>query len=357
MVVRIRTRLGLALVATCSGLAACSNGGEGYSPSAEQRVTGCPPVELTWKRPLPHEEFFPPSLAGLWLREDRCVYLVSRGRNTARPLWGARPGQRVHGLGWAPDGKAFVASTGSGVTLVARDGSLRRRIRGTGAAFFRDGRLAVSRRDGIHLLAGARSRRLASRAALERAAGFRGRPTFFVGHDPLGFTLGHGRDAIALTLWSGGSSWKSVVLVVSRTGRVTRASPAYRARGGDGVVSGWAWSPDGRELFVMAELAGPPERRARGNHDHCLDIWGAERGRRRAFCESQLPAAHRTHFAKLAWAADGKTALLDNGTIVTRAGKVAGRCPAAGGLTFRLQWEPARRSSSASVGSSSANDP
>jgi hypothetical protein len=352
-----RYLFGLVFLATAFVLAACSSGGDLRSPpdsrerrsepatvAGERKVIGCPRVALAWQRPLTPAEFFPPSLTGLWLREDRCVYLVSPASDEARPLWRARPGERVRSLGWAPDGETFVVTTRARVVHLGRDGSFRRRFRATGAAFLRDGRLAVSRRDGIHLLAGARSRRLASRAELERVAGFRLRRTWSVGHDPRGFTRGHGRRAVALTLWSTGHSSKSVVLVVSAAGRVVRASPAYRTGGGEGVVSGWAWSPDGLELFVMAEVAGPPERRARGNHDHCVDIWSAERGRRRAFCESQLPARHWTHFAKLAWAADGKTALLDNGTVVTRDGKVARHGPGAdGGLSFQLQWEPGRR--------------
>jgi hypothetical protein len=358
-----RCALGVALLVTGALLAACSGGGERSSeaksrsvPETEERqseaatvagerkVPGCGRVEPAWERRLPPREFFPPSLAGLWLRDDRCVYLVVAGSKEARALWRARPGERVLGLGWAPDGESFVVTTGARVLLLGRDGSLRRRLRATGAAFLRDGRLAVSRGDGIYLLAGARSRRLASREQLGRIAGFRPRRTLFVGHDPWGFTRGHGRDALALTLWSGGGSWKSIVLVVSAAGRVMRASPAYRAGGGEGVVSGWAWAPDGRELFVMSEVAGPPERRARGNHDHCLDIWSAQRGLRRSFCESRLSAAHWSHFAKLAWAADGKTALLDNGTVVTRDGNVAGRSrPAHGDLSFQLQWEPRHR--------------
>ena len=161
---------------------------------------------------------------------------------------------------------------------------------------------------------------------------------------PWGFTRGHGREAVALTLWSAGRSWKSVVLVVSAAGRVVRASPAYRAGGGEGVVSGWASSPDGRELFVTVEVAGPSERIRHGQHAHCPDIWSAGSGRRRAFCESQLPKAHQLHFAKLAWAADGEKALLDTGTIVTREGKVAGRASVAtADPAFQLQWESHRR--------------
>ena len=270
------------------------------------------------------------------------MYLVFPRREEVRALW--RTEGDVHGLSWAPDGTTFALTTGSRALVLSRDGSLLRQFRATGAAFFRDGRLAVSRPDGLYLLTGSRLRLLASRKELERVAGFRARPEFSVSQDPRGFTRGHGQDAVALTLWSGGSSWKSVVLVVSPAGRLTRASPAYRAGGGEGAVYGWAWSPEGRELFVAAEVAGPPERRRRGKHDHCVDVWSAERGLRRAFCESQLPPAHQLHFAKLAWATDGRTALLDNGTVITPDGKVVSRAPVTGQhLSFQLQWEPHRR--------------
>jgi hypothetical protein len=352
-------RLALALSSTAMLLAACSGGDAPRSPetrnapveatpAAGRRAPGCPSVRLTWGRHLPPRAFFPSALAGLWLRRDRCVYLVFATGKEARPLWRAPAGERVSGLSWGPGGKAFALATGSRVVVLGRDGSLLRRLRATGAVFLRDGRLAVSRPNGIYLLTGSRSRRLASLQELERVAGFRARPDFSVSHDPCGFTRGHGRGAVAITLWSAGRSWKSVwksvVLVVSAAGRVVRASPAYRAGEGDGVVSGWAWSPDGRELFVAAEVAGPPERRRRGNHDHCLDVWSTEGGRRRAFCESQLPPPHHSHFAKLAWATDGKTALLDTGTLFTRDGGVAGRAPVASGdLSFRVQWESHRR--------------
>ena len=357
-----RRTLGLGLSATAVVLTACSGGDEVTSqakPTAPEtrktpaeaataadgrQLPGCPSVRLAWGHPLPPPEFFPPSLAGLWQRLDRCVYLVFPTREEARPLARTPAGERVRGFSWAPGGRAFALAMGSRVVLLGRDGSLLRRLRATGAVFLRDGSLAISRPGGVYLLTGSRSRRLASRQELERVAGFRARRTVSVSHDPRGFTRGHGRGAVAITLWSAGRSWKSVVLVVSADGRVVRASPAYRAGGGEGVVSGWAWSPDGRELFVAAEVAGPPARRRRGRHDHCLDIWSAEGGRRRAFCESQLPPAHQSHFAKLAWATDGKTALLDTGTLFTRDGDIAGRAPlAADDLSFGVQWESRRR--------------
>jgi hypothetical protein len=349
----------LALLAVGAVLTACSGGGEeattglrsrdgraaiGSEPAAEPSTTGCPPRHPKWQsraRPA----FFPPSRAGLWLPgEGRCVYLVFPGDEEARPFWGGRPGESVRGVAWAPDGEMVAITTKRRswhVVLVRRDGTVLRRLAATGAAFFRDGRLVVSRQHGINLLVDSGARRLVSYEKLERVAGFRARRPILLSHDPWGFTRGQGRDGFALTLWSGGDAWKSVVLAVSDDGEITRASPAYRARGIEGVVSGWAWSLDGRELFVMAEVPGPPARRERGKHDHCLDTWSANRGRRRAFCESALPEAHQSHFSKLEWAADGKRGLLNTGTILTRDGRSAGYAAVPGGaLMFEVQWEP-----------------
>jgi dipeptidyl aminopeptidase/acylaminoacyl peptidase len=351
----------LPLLAVGAVVTACSGSGEN-SDGAEPSATGCPRVDLEWpSRALPG--FFPPSRAGLWLPyEERCVYVVFPDGEKARPFWGGRPGERVLAVAWAPDGESVAITTESPrrgwrrhswrVVLLRRDGTVLRRLAATGAAFLRDGRLAVSREGGIDLLVGSRARRLASREELEQVAGFRARRPLVLSHDTSGYAGGHGIDQVALTLWSGGSGaytgWKSVVLVVSAGGKVTRASPAYRAAGPEGVVSGWAWSPDGRELFVMAEVPGPPARRRRASHDHCLDIWSADRRRRRAFCESELPRAHHSHFEKLTWTADGKRGLLNNGTIVTRDGRVVGHASVCSGqrredvatCTFEVQWEP-----------------
>lgn len=359
-----RCAAALVLLSLALLLAGCSGGGEGRteakpdsaretgarplertSATREESASGCRAVDPDWGRFRPPSQFFPSSRAGLWLRENRCLYLVFGGKERARLLWSAPSGARVRGLVWAPDGRSFAVTTHSGragwrVVLVRRDGVPLRRLRATGAGFFSDGRLAVSQLDGLYLVARVGKRPLVSRVELERVAGFRVRPPLLLSHDPWGFTRGSGRDGLAVTLWSR-IGWKSVVVVVSAVGRLARASPAYRAGGGEGVVSGWAWSPDGRKLFVMAEVAGPPERRRRGSHDHCLDVWSGDGGRRSAFCESGLPRPHQSHFSKLAWSVDGGKGLLDNGTIVTRDGDVAGRIPVRrGALAFELQWEP-----------------
>jgi hypothetical protein len=367
----------LALLAVGAVLTACSgSGGKTTSEAApgsvqeagDQRSEGtaaqpstsdCPRADPKWpSRASPG--FFPPSRAGLWVpAQGRCVYLVFPGDDKARPFWGGRPGEGVRGVAWAPDGQSVAITTKRHswhVVVLRRDGAVLRRMAATGAAFFGDGRLVVSRQDGIDLLVDSRARRLASYEKLERVAGFRARRPLFLSNDPWGFTHGSGRDGLALTLWGGGGAWKSVVLIVSARGKVTRASPAYRTKGNEGVVYGWAWSPDGRELFVMAELPGPPARRQHGDHDHCLDVWSADRGRRRAFCESELPEAYQSHFSKLAWAADRKRGLLNNGTVLTRGGKVVGHAAVCDGerlnnavaCTFEVQWEPVARHQSPS---------
>jgi hypothetical protein len=338
----------LAIAALSLLLEACSGGGaRDTTSSTRPSVAGCPKIEAAWRSSRPLREFVPASRAGLWLPNDRCVYLVSRGRKAVSPLWRGRPREHLRGLSWAPDGKGFAVTAESRhhrwrVVLVRRDGTPLQSLPATGAAYFDDGRLAVSGPNGIYLVAGSRRRLLASRRKLEHVAGFRLRRTLVLTHDPWGFERGFGRGELALTLWSR-VGWKSVV-VVSAARSVTRASPAYRTEGIEGVVSGWAWSTDGRKLFVMAEVAGSPARRRRGEHDHCLDIWSEARGRRRAFCESDLPKVHQSHFSKLAWSADATRGVLNNGTVVARDGEVIGRAPTStGDVVFELQSEPPPR--------------
>ena len=310
-----------------------------------RRASRCLGARPAWEVPRRLRQFFPASRAALWVRKERCVYLLAENEE-ARPFWGGDQGETVVGVAWAPDRESVALTTrslpnGWRVILLRRDGAVLRRLRATGATFLSDGRLAVSRPDGLYLLAGSSARPLASREELERAAGFRARRPLLLSPDPRGFARGYGRNWLALTLWSRGGSWKSIVLAISIDGEARRATPAYRAGGGEGVVSGWAWSPDGQQLFVMAEVPGPPERSKRGRHDHCLDVWSSGGGLRRVLCESRLAKAYQSHFSKLAWAADGKTALLDNGTIVTRGGRVAGRIAVtAGDPAFQVQWEP-----------------
>jgi hypothetical protein len=71
---------------------------------------------------------------------------------------------------------------------------------------------------------------------------------------------------------------------------------------------------------------------------------------RRSRRESQLRPAYQSHFAKVAWATDGKRALLDNGTIVTRGGRATRRISVAtGDLVFQVQWEPLLKPQTRSV--------
>lgn len=327
----------VALVAVAAALSAGCSEGKASSPA---RASGCSAVRPMRPASRALSAFFP-SRSALLLRGRRCVFLVGRSRTATRLLWAGRRSESVRGLGWSPDGQSIAITMKSShdgwrVVILRPDGAVQRRLRATGIAYFRDGHAVISRRDGIYLQPG--FRRLATRAELQPVAGFRLRTAVAVSPDPFGYGRGYGRKSVALTLWGGPSASKSTVLVVSADGRVTRASPAYRAGGGEGSVLGWTWSPNGRDLYVTAELV-PRGWHGPGDHDHCVEVWSAERGRRRAFCGSSFPPAERTHFARLVWATNGKTGLLDNGTVITEHWTHAGRVhvPAA---AFELQSQP-----------------
>jgi hypothetical protein len=331
---------GLALVAAVAALSAgCSED----TRSLRASPSGCPAVHPMRPSSRALSAFFPLRPA-LLLRGRRCVYLVSRSRAATRLLWAGRTSESVRGLGWSPDGESIAITTKSGhhgwrVVILRRDGAVQRRLRATGISYLRDGRVVISRRDGIYLQPG--FRRLAPRAQLQLVAGFRLRMAVAVSPDPFGYGRGYGRKGVALTLWGGPSASKSAALVVSADGRVTRASPAYHAGGGEGSVLGWTWSSNGRKLFVTAEIV-PPNWQGPGDHDHCVYLWSAEHGRRRAFCGSTFPRPERTHFARLVWATDGKRGLLDNGTLITADGRASGRLDVPA-LAFELQRVPAGR--------------
>ena len=122
---------GFSLSATAVLLAACSGGDKASSQAARtapettkspmetaftaegRQILGCPRIRPVWRRPLPPPDFLPPSLAGLRLRQNRCVYLVFPRREDARPLWRTPAGERVSGLSWAPGGKMFALTTES----------------------------------------------------------------------------------------------------------------------------------------------------------------------------------------------------------------------------------------------------
>src|ERR687887_559975 len=292
----------VALVAVAVALSAgCSEG----KTSSTARASGCSAVRPMRPASRALSAFFP-SRSALLLRGRRCVFLVGRSRTATRLLWAGRRSESVRGLGWSPDGQSIAITMKSShdgwrVVILRPDGAVQRRLRATGIAYFRDGHAVISRRDGIYLQPG--FRRLATRAELQPVAGFRLRTAVAVSPDPFGYGRGYGCKSVALTLWGGPSASKSTVLVVSADGRVPRA------------------------------------RHGPGEHDHCVEVWSAERGRRRAFCGSSFPQAERTHFARLVWATNGKTGLLDNGTVITEHWKPAGRVhvPAA---AFELQSQP-----------------
>ena len=103
-------------------------------------------------------------------------------------------------------------------------------------------------------------------------------------------------------------------------------------------MGGSAWTTDGRRLLqftVFRSAAG-----SRKDHDHCLHVWSERRGVRRAFCVSGLARRFQFHFDKLLWARDGRTGLLNDGTVVSSRGRVLGIARGAGDPAFAVLWRP-----------------
>jgi hypothetical protein len=198
---------------------------------------------------------------------------------------------------------AYRAARGFEVSLLDTDGSLIRRILGRDAAFLRDGRLVVRRRNDLWIVDDGRTRRLVPRRRLERAADFR-----IVGSDLSG-TDGYGRAGVILSVWGDDLSR---LLLVHANGTVARVTPVYRAREGTSMPGPPAWSPDGRVLLVPWQRNDPS---GRWSHEHCLARWTAARGYRPATCRNP-------HFDRVLWHPDGGTALLNNGLVVGRDGAV-----------------------------------
>src|SRR6266511_3734999 len=99
------------LLAACNGKRDTTQAESSGSAAAQPSPAGCPRVHPARARSRPLPGFVPPSRAGLWLPNDRCVYLVFAGGQAASPLWRSRPGEHVRGLSWAPDGESFAVTT------------------------------------------------------------------------------------------------------------------------------------------------------------------------------------------------------------------------------------------------------
>ncbi len=232
-----------------------------------------------------------------------CLYLVPAGSVTPRPIFHSSGGRALRGPVWAPNGRsiAVAAKVGAGfqVLQLSPTGRIVRRLVGRDFAFTREGALVFQRGDRLLVLEGGRIRRLASKAELAAAAGF---PASFWGG--LRGAQGYGRGGVAIQWWG---ERRSVLLLVSRRGVVSPATPVFRA---GAYMPGYAsWSPDGRVLLIPWQRVG---------HIHCLARWTALRGYRSIFCRNP-------HFDTIVWHPDGGTAILDDSRIVGRDGGVRAR--------------------------------
>jgi hypothetical protein len=270
---------------------------------------------------------------GLWLPyRGRCLLRVVAGAGSAEPLFRLRAGERVVGLQWAPSGRHFVLVTRRPrrALLLGSDGRLVKSWRAGAAAFLADGRLVLGRDSGLYVVRGGRLTLLVRRAALERAARFRSASGPF-GPDPWGNNRGYGRRAVALQWWSG---QRDAVLVARVGGRASRASPALP---GYSNVGGSAWTPDGLSLLEFTVFRAPPGFNK--DHDHCLDVWAGQ-SIRHVFCVSGLARPYQFHFDKLLWSNDGRSGLLNDGTVISPQGRVLGLAAGAGDPAFAVLWQP-----------------
>lgn len=270
---------------------------------------------------------------GLWMPyRGRCVLRVVAGAGSAEPLFRLRAGERAVGLQWAPSGRSFVLVTRRPrrVLLLGIDGRVVKSWRAGAAAFLADGRLVLGRDSGLYVVRDGRLTLLVRRLALERAAGFRSASGPF-GPDPWGNNRGYGRRAVALQWWSGQRDAVLVARVGASASRAIPALPGYRNVGGS------AWTPDGRSLLEFTVFRPPPG--SQKDHDHCLDVWSRQ-GIRHVFCVLRLSRPYRFHFDKLLWSRDGRSGLLNDGTVISPQGRVLGLMPGAGDPAFAVLWQP-----------------
>ena len=307
----------LAVIAIAVGLAGCAT----IRPHGG--ALDCGPVRLTHPR-FP-AGFFGGRLAGLYLDGD-CLYVLRSGKRALVPIWRGRPSPFF----WAPDARQIA---GGSFVLDAR-GRVVRRFRGRSLGFFASGTLLVARRSGLATLRADGERMLVGLRRLEGVAGFRGwRLEIRAGG---GWTYGRGMVAVLLHR---DEPFRERVLVIGENGTVERASPLFRVPGEvDSAVGGLDWAPDGRTLF---ESNTRPS--SRFDHEHCLDRWSRASGYRRIFCVAKPRPRTAGHWLRLVWAADGRVALLSNGYVVGRRGRLLPRIVRGPNSAFALAWVRPRR--------------
>jgi len=295
----------------------------------------CPQLEPLRSRAPRH--FFPNMLTGLTTQltpaglSYGCVYIVPPRKLIKVPVWRPPTRGRMRGPSWAPDGRSFAVAQNVGgafyVFRVTRDGRVTLRAPGRDFAFLRDGRLVIRRSHWIFIEeTKGRFSRLASEKRLQRAAGFR---AGFYGR--MSEVQGYGTPGVVIQWWAPAGQAGNVLLLVRPNGRVQRVTPPWRSAG-TYMPGPASWSPDGDKLMIPWQR---PPRAGTADHVHCLALWSEPRGYRNAFCKNP-------HFGKIIWAPDGHTALLQNGRVVSAAGRVL-TAPRPLGQAFGVRWTSRRQ--------------
>jgi WD40-like Beta Propeller Repeat len=297
-----------------------------------QVPSSCPKLKpLRSRAPL---AYFPPALTGLTAQLTvsglpyGCVYVIRPGRLAKTPLWHSPTGGRLRGPAWAPDGRSFAVAQKVGgsfyVFKVDARGRVALRTVGRDFAFLCDGRLVIRRGHSIFIEKASRFDRLATEADLEHAAGFHA--GFFGGMTE---TRGCSGQGVAIQWWAPVRRFGNTLLLIEPSGHVLRLTPRWR-RAGTYMPGPPSWSPDGQTLMIPWQHAS----RGTADHIHCLELWSRRHGYRKTFCRNP-------HFDAIAWARDGRTALLNNGRIVSATGRIISP-PRRLGPAFAVRWTRAR---------------
>lgn len=321
-----------------------SRGNSAEAGSVRPAASACKVIDLPASRASFSATFFPQSLLGLWAPpRSRCVYIVDAAA-APRPIWPLKPNERLLSVQWAPDASRFAVTVkehhgGWWVYVADRNGQILQRYSARGSAFVRDGRLVLLRRSGLYLVLS--SGQLIKLASMQRLAASAGFPSAYasINEGLLTNGIGYGDDWVVMLWWQ--RSAKNLALAVSTTGVVRRASPFYgHGRTLGYYVGGYAWSKDGSRLFEMPSVPwlGPGFK----DHDHCLDVWRPSSGFRRLWCLRDLPRGYRFHFDKLAWSPRGVQGILNNGTVISAAGRVLRRSRGYNGA-FSIHWATSNR--------------
>ena len=303
------------------------------SPAAERKVS-CPRLKPLASR-VP-QRYFPGKLAGLTTQRSAagvpfgCVYLIPPHTLAKVPVWHQPERGRLRGPAWSPDGKSFAVSQKVGgafyVFKVDLEGHVTLRTPGRDFAFVRSGDLLIRRRHSIFIeQSSGRFQKLASERALERAAGFR---AGFYGS--MYEVAGFGAAGVVVQWWAPAGRRGNVLLLVRPSGQVQAITPRWHAAG-TYMPGPPSWSPDNRTLMIPWQH---PPTSGPADHVHCLAIWTESGGYRNAFCGGP-------HFTRVVWAPDGRTALLENGSVVSATGRRLSP-PRHLGPAFAVRWIDAR---------------